>query len=126
MQARQHSSGGSGRRGARIGNAGLAVVILAMLAAPLQSQTPQAAAPTPAPGPATFIVFAAGRETGREVVSVARTPSGWTITSTSKLGPPLNVTARRFELTYAPDWQPIELKIEAIIQSRAVEVATSF
>jgi uncharacterized protein len=110
MQARRHCT---------------ALVILALLAAVPHAQTqPDPAAPTP--GSATFIVFAGGRETGREVVSLGRTPSGWTITATSRLGAPINVAARRFELTYAPDWQPIELKIEATVQSRAVELSTSF
>lgn len=99
--------------------------ILALLAgaAPL---TQPAATAVPTPGEATFIVFAGGRETGREQVMLSKTASGWTITSTSRLGAPLNLTSKRFELTYAPDWQPIELKIEATVQSRAFGLLTSF
>ena len=80
----------------------------------------------PTPGEATFIVFAGGGESGREQVALSKSASGWTITSTGRLGPPLNVTTKRFELTYAPDWHPIELKIEAAVQSRALGLSTSF
>ena len=52
---------------------------------------------------------------GREQATLARTPAGWTITSTGTLGAPLNLVNKRFELTYATDWQPIELKIDATI-----------
>ena len=67
-----------------------------------------------------------GREIGREQVSPARTPSGWTITSSGALAAPFNQSTKRFEVTYAPDWQPIELKIDATVNSRPIGLATSF
>ena len=71
---------------------------------------------------------------GREQANLARTPAGWTITSTGTLGAPLNLVNKRFELTYATDWQPIELKIDATIadlrdpkaEPRVIGLATSF
>jgi uncharacterized protein len=100
--------------------------LLAALAGPLHGQSPLAPPPAPAPGEAIFIVFAGGRDSGREQVRLSRTASGWTITSSGRLGPPLNINTKRFEVTYAPDWQPIELKIEAAVQSRALGLSTSF
>jgi alpha-beta hydrolase superfamily lysophospholipase len=93
------------------------------LSAAAQQQTPAA---TPATGEATFLVFLSGREIGREQVSVSRTASGWTITATGRLAPPLDLTTNRFEITYAPDWQPIELRIDARMQNRSLTLATSF
>ena len=71
---------------------------------------------------------AASRRTWREP------RAGWTITSTGTLGAPLNLVNKRFELTYAPDWQPIELKIDATVadprdpkaEPRVLGLATSF
>src|ERR671910_70271 len=86
-------------------------VLTALLATSGGSPGAQQPAPaTPTPGEATFVVFVNGRAIGREQANLARTPSGWTITSTGSLGAPINLVNKRFELTYAPDWQPIELK----------------
>src|SRR5688572_32457934 len=101
--------------------AAAALVVLATTAVRAQQ-----APPVPAPGESTLIVFINGREIGREQVAVARTASGWTITGTGTLGAPFNQTTKRFEVTYAPDWQPIELKIDATVQSRPIGLATSF
>jgi pimeloyl-ACP methyl ester carboxylesterase len=99
-------------------------------AAALVSSAPAAAQDRatvlPVPGEATFLVFLGGQEVGREQVSLARTAAGWTITATGSLGPPMNLTTRSFTLTYANDWQPIELRIEAEVQNRAMTLATSF
>jgi alpha/beta superfamily hydrolase len=88
------------------------------------AQQPPAA--SPAPGEATFLVFMGGREVGREQVNVSRTASGWTITSTGRHAPPLNFTINRFEITYAPDWQPLELKIDAAANNDRLGLTTSF
>ena len=97
-------------------------LLAALVVLELQAQQPV----TPATGEATFLVFLGGREVGREQVSLSRTASGWTITSTGRLAAPLNLTINRFEVTYAPDWQPIELRIDARAQDRSLGLATSF
>jgi uncharacterized protein len=109
-------------------------IVLAVAAAGLvrvrpaeaQQAPAAAAAPVPAVGEAVFAVFINGKEVGREQVSLSRTASGWTIISTGRLDAPLNMTNNRFELTYAPDWQPIELKIDAVVQDRKLGLSTSF
>jgi dienelactone hydrolase len=97
--------------------------VLVLAAAGVRAQPAPA---VPAPGESTLIVFVNGREIGREQVSLARTPSGWTVTSSGTLAAPFNQSTKRFEITYAPDWQPIELKIDATIDSRPIALATSF
>jgi pimeloyl-ACP methyl ester carboxylesterase len=107
--------------------------LLATLVAAIGAQQP-APAVAPTPGEATYVVFVNGREIGREQGALAKTASGWTITSTSRLGAPLNMVSKRFELTYAPDWQPIELKIDATVadprdakaEPKVLGLATSF
>ncbi len=70
---------------------------------------PASAQVEPLPGEATFTIFVRGTDVGREQVNLARAGSQWIITSTGRLG---EVTLNRFELKYASDWQPIELRVE--------------
>jgi pimeloyl-ACP methyl ester carboxylesterase len=117
----------------RAGLAALALGLAVAIGAQIGAQQP-APATSPAIGEATYIVFLNGREIGREQAALARTAAGWTITSTGALGAPLNLVNKRFEITYAPDWQPIELKIEATVteqrdgkaEQRPLALATSF
>ncbi|MGH9374248.1 MAG: alpha/beta hydrolase family protein [Vicinamibacterales bacterium] len=111
-------------QGLRYCTAALLAAVALPCVGPAEAQ--QAPAPVPAAGEATYIVFLGGREIGREQVSLSRTASGWTITSSGKLAAPLNFTNKRFQLTYAPDWQPIELEIDAAVQDNAMALSTSF
>jgi dienelactone hydrolase len=103
-----------------------AVFVTTAVLAQGTTQPQPGTAAVPATGEATFIVFVGGREAGRELVNLSRTASGWTITSTGRLAAPLNFTINRFEVTYAPDWQPIELRFDARAQDRSITLATSF
>ena len=100
----------------------LAALIVLGTAAVRTQQAPA----VPAVGESTLIVFFNGREVGREQVLLARTPSGWTIHASGALAAPFNQATKRFEITYAPDWQPIELKIEATVEARPIGLSTSF
>jgi hypothetical protein len=101
----------------------LAAAVLVVASAAVRAQQAPA---VPAAGESTLILFLNGREVGREQVTLARTPAGWTITSSGAFGAPFNQSTKRFEVTYAPDWQPIELKLDATVQSRPIGLATSF
>jgi alpha-beta hydrolase superfamily lysophospholipase len=113
--------------------AGMLVALLALAAGPLGAQQ-TAPATAPATGEASYVVFVNGRAIGREQANLARTPSGWTITSTGSMGAPLHLAIKRFEVTYATDWQPIELKIDATLadlrdpkaEPKVFGLATSF
>jgi pimeloyl-ACP methyl ester carboxylesterase len=87
------------------------------------AQTP---AVEPTPGTAAFTILVRGRNVGREQVTVARTPSGWTISSTGSQGPPFDITLNRFEVKYAPDWQPVELHLEALVRGDSMTLSTTF
>ena len=97
------------------------------LAAVLSAVRPAAQAPDlPATGDAAFVVYLQGTQIGREQVNVARGPSGWIITSSGRTEAPLDFTVVRFEAKYAPDWQPLELTLEARLRTAIVSVKTSF
>lgn len=93
-----------------------------LAARPSAAQAPE----LPATGDAAFSIFLKGVQIGREQVSVARGPSGWIITSTGRSDAPLDFTIARFELKYSPDWQPLELTLEARLRNAVATVRTSF
>jgi hypothetical protein len=86
----------------------------------------QVAPPSPAPGDAAFGIYLRGAQIGREQVTLARSDAGWIITSTGRTDAPLGFTIVRFEMKYARDWQPLEMKLEARLKNAPVTIATSF
>lgn len=100
------------------------VAVLALtIAAPAAFSQP--AAP-PVEGASDFTVFVGGSAIGRELVRLTRVGGNWVITSTARLGAPVNLTVNRFEIKYTADWQPIDLQIDAVLGTRAMRLATSF
>lgn len=96
-----------------------------MLAA-ATSAAAQVAPASPVPGDAVFGIFVRGTQIGREQVTLGRTPSGWVITSTGQTGGQADFTIARFEMKYAADWQPLEMKLEARLKNAPLVVSTSF
>jgi uncharacterized protein len=93
----------------------------------LAAETPATAQTAePAAGRAGFTIFVRGAQIGREDVDVARSPGGWTISATNRLAPPIDLTTSRFEVRYGPDWQPIELKLDATLRGTPIGLVTSF
>jgi fermentation-respiration switch protein FrsA (DUF1100 family) len=86
----------------------------------------EAAQDVPQPGEASFTVVVNGRQVGREQVSLARTPSGWVITSSGRLAPPIDFTLNRFEMKYDPGWQPLEMTLDVKAREATLRVRTSF
>ena len=83
-------------------------------------------APTPAPGDASFGIFLRGTPIGREQTTLSSSPTGWILTSTGATQAPLDMTVSRFEMKYSPDWQPLELTLEARMKNAVATVRTSF
>ena len=97
-------------------------MLLTAAAAPAQPQ----GAPAPTPGDASFGIFLRGAQIGREQVNVASAASGWIITSTGGSQAPIDFSISRFEMKYSPDWQPLELLLEARLRNAAAMIKTSF
>ena len=81
----------------------------------------QTAAPAGSAAASTFTIFLRAVPIGSEQISLARTASGWTITSDGRLGPPLDIITRNVEVRYDADWKPLSLFIDA---SRRGQVTT--
>ena len=98
---------------------------LLLLAAPALAQAPATAAPAEI-GATPYLVFFNSRPVGREDVQVVRTPDGWLIRGTSRLGPPIDVTTRSGEVRYDADWKPQSLSTDSIVRGQDVSVKTTF
>ncbi|HET7699206.1 MAG TPA: alpha/beta fold hydrolase [Vicinamibacterales bacterium] len=94
----------------------------AVLATGAAAQTPE----LPATGDASFAIYLQGVQIGREQTNVARGPSGWIVTSSGRSEAPIDFTVARFEAKYAPDWQPLELTLEARLRNAVATIRTSF
>jgi pimeloyl-ACP methyl ester carboxylesterase len=103
-----------------------AAILAVLSAVTLDARQAMATAAGPREGTAEFVVFAAGRQIGREQVTVAKSGGTWIITSTGRHAAPIDMTINRFEVKYASDWQPIELSIDATAGNRPLGLKTSF
>jgi pimeloyl-ACP methyl ester carboxylesterase len=97
----------------------VALLACALLAAPGHAQTSARDQPT------DFKVFRNGVAVGAEQVTVIRTPQGITITGNERIGPPINLVARRAEFHYTADWHPIDCLIEGSVRDEAVVLRSS-
>jgi pimeloyl-ACP methyl ester carboxylesterase len=93
----------------------------ASTAAPTPTQPSQAARET---GTANLTIFARGVPVGNEQVTVSRTADGWTISSTGRLGPPIDAVARRIEVRYTGEWLAREFTLEGTVRGVAQTVHT--
>jgi pimeloyl-ACP methyl ester carboxylesterase len=73
----------------------------------------------------TFTIYVRAQTVGTERVSVERSNGGWTITSTGRLGAPLNIVTRQLEVKYDPQWRPLSLSIDATAGGREVALRTT-
>jgi dipeptidyl aminopeptidase/acylaminoacyl peptidase len=77
-------------------------------------------------GPAIFRVFLRGTAVGNQQVLVRHTAAGWTLTGSGHLGPPLDLTTKRLELTYDEAWRPLELTVDASTKGATISIHTTF
>jgi len=97
------------------------VALLAPAIAAAQVLTPP---PVSVPAAANFTVFYRGVPIGSEQIALSRTSDGWTITSSGRMGAPVDVVARRVEVRYTEDWQPIQLIVDATTSAGVLTMQT--
>jgi pimeloyl-ACP methyl ester carboxylesterase len=73
---------------------------------------------------ATFIVFVRGERIGSEDIALARTADGWTITSSGRFGPPVDLVIKELHARYSGEWKPLELRIDAITRNQPLTLLT--
>jgi uncharacterized protein len=99
-------------------------VLAALLVATAWTAVSAAQQPQSGAASSTFIIFVRGERIGSEDVALARTADGWTITSSGRTGPPLDLIVREVQLRYTADWKPIELKIDASAKDQPLMLRT--
>lgn len=72
----------------------------------------------------TFVVFIRATPVGNEQVSVERTSSGWTISSSGRIGPPVSIVLRNLTVRYDQDWRPLTLTVDATTRDQSVLIQT--
>src|SRR5687768_13837186 len=100
----------------------LAAALLLSATIASAGQTPA----TPAEGTASFTIFAGTTPIGSVEMTVARAGDGWRISSTGQQRAPVPLTINDFEVTYAPDWHPRAMKLDAVLRDQGVTLATTF
>ena len=75
-------------------------------------------------GTANLTIFVRNVPIGSEQVSIARTADGWTITSSGRVGPPIDVVGRRIEVRYTPDWVARELTMQGTARGVSQSIHT--
>ena len=90
-----------------------AAVLVAAAAAVAGAQTPSS--PT---GASNFAVFLRGVQIGTEELSVTRGADGWTVSSTGRIGAPMELVTRNLEIRYGADWKARELTLDATVRAQ--------
>jgi pimeloyl-ACP methyl ester carboxylesterase len=68
-----------------------------------------------------FVVYLRGAQIGTEQITV--TPgAGWTIASSGRIGPPLDILTRTLLIRYDADWKPLELRLDATARGQALGI----
>jgi uncharacterized protein len=91
-----------------------AAIVAAAMAVPAAAFAQIIPAP-PAPletNGAGFAIFIGGRPLGSEQIAVTRVADGWMITSSGRIGAPVDVVARRMQVRYTADWRPVSFEFD--------------
>ena len=102
-------------------------VVLAVLLTATDVAAQVALPPPPSQEPGASVrVFFRSQPIGREEVTVAREPDGWTVRGTSRLGPPIDITSRVAEVVYDLQWRPKSLLVDGVVRGQDVTLKTTF
>jgi pimeloyl-ACP methyl ester carboxylesterase len=103
-----------------------AALAAAVLALPLSAaaQDPAAVPQLQEAGATNFAIFLRGAPIGSEQIAVNRVASGWTIVSTGRMIAPLDAVARRLQVRYTADWNPIDFTLDGTTRGQAQTIHT--
>jgi pimeloyl-ACP methyl ester carboxylesterase len=88
----------------------------------------QVVLPVPVPEPTggtPFTMFVRGQPIGTEQISVTRSADGWTIVSSGRLAPPVDVVGRRVQVRYTPEWRPVDFSFDGTVRGHPQSVRTT-
>src|SRR5215831_13039898 len=100
------------------------VIAIVTAALGLATATVVPGAQPASPATATFLVFFRSTPVGNEQVAVEKTPNGWAVTSSGRVGAPFDLVVRNLHARYDADWKPVELTLDATLRGQAATVHT--
>ena len=101
-----------------------ATAIVAVAALAPVSTTTTTRAQAPSPSTSTFLVFFRSTPVGNEQVAVEKSATGWSITSSGRVGAPFDLIVRSLQARYDSDWKPVELTLDATLRGQAATMHT--
>src|SRR3954453_22551068 len=72
----------------------------------------------------TYQVFVRSMPIGSEQITVARFSDGWTVSSSGRVGRPIDLVLRTFSARYDNDWKARELTIDATLRGQTIQLHT--
>src|SRR4029079_17548008 len=103
-----------------------AALVAPLIASAAVTQAQQQTEPAFQPGTtSSFMIFLRGSAIGIEQMAVSRTPEGWSILSTGRLGQPFDLVARKLEVRYTADWKPIAYNIDTTVRGQFQRIITT-
>lgn len=105
-----------------LGMRGLAAAGLTCLVALVPSARTASAQSSPT---SAFTIYVRSIPIGVERVNVDRSAEGWTITSSGRVGSPIDLEIRQFVLHYDTDWKPLDLSVDANLRGTFSMLRTS-
>jgi dipeptidyl aminopeptidase/acylaminoacyl peptidase len=95
----------------------VAAGLVAVLATTAHGQAPT--------GVANFTIFVAARPVGSEQVQLQRTEQGWTISSSGRVGAPVDLILRQLEARYDSEWRPLGLRVDTTVRGRSLTIRST-
>ena len=95
-----------------------------LLSASIAAAAQPAPANAPVPGAVPFTIFVRSTPVGSEQIAVHRSADGWTIQSSGRVGAPLDAVARRIQVRYTAEWQPVEFSFDGTVRGEAQSIHT--
>jgi pimeloyl-ACP methyl ester carboxylesterase len=71
------------------------------------------------PAVSNFNIYVRSAPVGTEEVTVTKEASGWTLASTGRMSPPLDLVIRQFTAKYDASWKPLELSVDTVVRGQA-------
>lgn len=71
-----------------------------------------------------FNIYLRNTPIGTESITVVKSPEGVTISSTGRIGPPIDLTTRQFKVRYDASWKPLDAVIDATISGTSSYLTT--
>lgn len=75
---------------------------------------------------ASYLVFLQQRPIGREEVRITRTADGTSVSGTSRLAAPIDITTDKVDIRYDAQWRPISAQVTSVARGTPIELSTRF